>query len=191
MSTSNSNARQLFLQPRMRPNTWLPPETISQAERVRVQGVVNQLSRWMDSQFELPILRWRFGLDALIGLVPFIGDAATTLVSLYILTLASQCGVPRITLARMGMNVAIDMLLGSLPLLGDVFDLWWKANQKNAQLLQIHLSETSRESLRARSMDWLFVGGVLACLVALFAGIVASVAYVASLLWATIGSLVV
>ena len=86
----------------------------------------------MDTAFEVPGLGWRFGFDALIGLIPGVGDVATTFVSLYLLVLAGRMGLPRITVARMGLNVAIDMLRGSLPLVGDVFDVWWKSNKMNA-----------------------------------------------------------
>ena len=90
----------------------------------------------MDDLFRVPVLGWRFGLDALIGLIPGLGDTSTALVSFYILAAAVRHGVPKITILRMGMNIGIDYLLGSLPVVGDVADAWWKSNQKNVALLR-------------------------------------------------------
>jgi hypothetical protein len=174
--------------PRARPVRAIPRkeergERLSADELARIQATIEQLSRWMDSIFELPLLRWRFGLDAIIGLIPGLGDAATTMVSLYILTLASRSGVPKITLARMGLNVAIDFVLGSLPLVGDVFDVWWKANQMNAALLRERLAHPDFRSRRGTARDWLFVGAMLVVLLVLFVGMVAMTALIASALW--------
>src|SRR5690242_13196863 len=92
------------------------------------------LSRWLDNAFEIPFLRWRFGLDPILGLFPGIGDTITALASLYILATATRLGAPRIALARMSVNIALDFILGSIPLIGDLFDVWWKSNQMNVQL---------------------------------------------------------
>jgi len=125
---------------------------------------LQHLSRWMDSAFEIPGLRWRFGLDALLGLIPGLGDTASALVSLYILLTAAQYRVPRITMARMTLNVALDYLVGALPIVGDIFDVWWKANQKNVDLLRRSIETTTdRERAGARG-DWLAVIVMLACL---------------------------
>jgi hypothetical protein len=153
------------------------------SESTRIQQHIEDLSRWMDTAFEVPVVGWRFGWDALIGLLPGVGDAATTLVAIYIVALAGRLGVPRITIARMGLNVAIDMLLGSLPFVGDLFDVWWKANRRNAALLTERLGETAPEGRRARVGDWLFVGTVVLALVALFAAIVTLVALSFGALW--------
>jgi hypothetical protein len=155
----------------------------SARESVQIQHFVERLSRWMDAAFEVPGLGWRFGWDALIGLVPGVGDAATTLVALYIVALAGKVGLPRVTVARMGLNVAIDMLLGSLPLVGDLFDVYYKANLRNATLLRERLAETPPASRRAKASDWVFVGLVLASLVALFALIVTVMALSLAALW--------
>ncbi len=148
-----------------------------------IRDHVNQLSRWMDTAFEVPVVGWRFGLDPLIGLIPGVGDAATTLVAIYIVGLAAKVGMPRVTVARMALNVAIDMLLGSLPLVGDLFDVWWKANYRNAALLADRLAETPTAARRASAGDWLFVAGVVLALLLLFVGIVAFVALITASLW--------
>lgn len=117
-------------------------EAAASDDSMQLQRFVERLSRWMDTAFEVPVVGWRFGWDALLGLVPGVGDAATMLVALYIVALAGQAGVPRITVARMGLNVAIDLLLGSLPLVGDLFDVYFKANVRNAALLRERLEST-------------------------------------------------
>jgi hypothetical protein len=158
-------------------------EPLSAIELAQIRTTVEHLSYWMDSRFQVPVLGWRFGFDAIIGLIPGLGDAATTIVSLYLLTLASQCGVPKITLTRMGLNVAIDFILGSLPLVGDVFDVWWKANQMNAVLLRERLAHPDFRFRRGTASDWFFVGAMLVVLLALFVGMVALVRLGASYLW--------
>ena len=121
----------------------------------------------MDDLFRVPVLGWRFGLDALVGLIPGIGDTGTTLVSFYILASAVRHGVPKITLLRMGVNTAFDYLLGALPLVGDVADAWWKSNQKNVALLRKRAT-VSADEMRAGSLsDWIFVGAIIVLLVAL------------------------
>jgi hypothetical protein len=120
--------------------------------------------------FEVPGLGWRFGLDPLIGLVPVVGDLATTAMSFYILSLAAYFKVPRSTLARMAMNVAIDYVVGSIPLVGNIFDFAWKANQRNVTLLERALAQPPGEFRRQSVLDWLFVGGVILLLLAAFIG---------------------
>lgn len=116
-----------------------------------------RLARLMDALVEIPGLRLRFGLDALLGLLPGVGDTLTALASLYILQTAAGSGVPRVTLVRMTMNILIDVLLGCVPLLGDLFDVAWKANLKNVALLERHLASSPADARRARRGDWLFV----------------------------------
>ncbi|HTM55436.1 MAG TPA: DUF4112 domain-containing protein [Pirellulales bacterium] len=148
-----------------------------------IQAFVEKISRLMDTAFEVPGLGWRFGFDALVGLIPGIGDLATTLVSLYLLLLASRTGLPRITLARMGLNVAIDMVGGSLPLVGDIFDVWWKSNQKNAALLRERLAAAPYETPRAKASDWIFVGGMIVALIGLFAAVIAVATLIVAAVW--------
>src|SRR5687767_12184862 len=76
-----------------------------------IDPFLEELSDWMDTKFEIPGVGWRFGLDAVLGLFPGLGDTISFLVSCYILQAAAGHGVPRITIARMGMNVAIDLVI--------------------------------------------------------------------------------
>ena len=131
---------------------------------------LRQLARWMDSVFVIPGLNVRLGLDALLGLIPGIGDVLTSLVALYILQAASQRGVSRVTMARMGVNILIDWALGSVPILGDVFDVFWKANQRNVELLQRHAEANPETARRQRAGDWLFFALLATVLVGFLIG---------------------
>jgi hypothetical protein len=124
----------------------------------------------MDDLFRIPGLGWRFGLDALIGLIPGFGDTATSLVSFYILIAGVRQRVPKITLLRMGLNVAIDYVVGSLPVVGDIADAWWKSNSKNLDLLKKRATVSSEEARSGRMSDWVFVGGIILGLIALAVG---------------------
>jgi hypothetical protein len=131
---------------------------------------LERLSWLMDDLFRVPVLGWRFGLDALIGLIPGFGDTATSLVSFYILAAAVRYRVPKITLLRMGMNIAFDYVVGSLPVVGDVADAWWKSNHKNIDLLKKRATVSTEEARSGRISDWLFVGGIILGLIALAVG---------------------
>jgi Domain of unknown function (DUF4112) len=104
---------------------------------------VRFIARMMDDQFRVPGTNLRFGLDFLLGLFPGLGDAVTSIISLLIVHHAWQSGASKLTLARMLGNVGVDFLVGSVPLFGDVFDFAWKANRKNARLLEAHLNSRS------------------------------------------------
>ena len=121
----------------------------------------------MDDVFRVPVLGWRFGLDALIGLAPGLGDTSTALVSFYILAAAVRYRVPKITLLRMGLNIALDYVVGSLPVVGDFADAWWKSNRKNLELLQKRATVSAEEARSGKASDWVFVGGIIVGLAAL------------------------
>jgi hypothetical protein len=131
---------------------------------------LEQLAYWMDSVFEFPGLGFRFGFDAIVGLIPAVGDTITSFISLYILSAARRYGVPRTTMTRMAANIAIDYVIGSIPILGDAFDVAWKANKMNVALLRRHILATPAEQQRARSSDRLFVAGLIFVLILLLIG---------------------
>ena len=139
----------------------------SNTHPVTVEKSLERLGWLMDDVFRVPVLGWRFGLDALIGLVPGLGDTSTTLVSFYILAAAVRYRVPKITLLRMGLNIGIDYVVGALPVLGDFADAWWKSNRKNLELLQKRATVSAEEARSGRTSDWLFVGGIIVALAAL------------------------
>jgi Domain of unknown function (DUF4112) len=137
------------------------------AEGSHVDKSLERLSWLMDDLFRVPVLGWRFGLDAVIGLIPGLGDTATSLVSFYILVAAVRYRVPKITLLRMGLNLAIDYVVGTLPVVGDLADAWWKSNHMNVDLLRKRATVSAEEARSARMSDWIFVGGIIVGLTAL------------------------
>ena len=132
-----------------------------------VDKSLDRLGWLMDDMFRVPVLGWRFGLDALIGLIPGLGDTSTALVSFYILAGAVRYRVPKITLLRMGLNIGIDYVFGSLPVVGDLADAWWKSNRKNLELLKQRATVSPDEARAGRTSDWLFVGGIMVVLTTL------------------------
>ncbi|WP_431310965.1 DUF4112 domain-containing protein [Methylobacterium nigriterrae] len=103
---------------------------------------LEKLAFLLDSAFLIPGINRRVGIDAVLGLVPVIGDFAGVVMSSYILYEARRLGVPRWLLARMAMNVAFDGMVGAVPLAGDLFDAAFKANRRNVRLLRRHLERT-------------------------------------------------
>ena len=111
---------------------------LTRAQRI---ARIDALATLMDTAFVVPGTEFRFGLDALIGLVPGIGDAITTVISLFIVSEARALGAPPWLIARMVANVALDGLVGVVPLAGDVFDVAFRANRRNMALLRDHLDQ--------------------------------------------------
>ncbi|MCA1578614.1 MAG: DUF4112 domain-containing protein [Acidobacteria bacterium] len=147
-----------------------PLERTGNRRDANVETSLERLGWLMDDLFRVPVLGWRFGLDALIGLIPGFGDTATSLVSFYILASAVRYRVPKVTLARMGLNIALDYIAGSLPVVGDLVDAAWKSNHKNLDLLKKRATVSSEEARSGRVSDWLFVGGIMLGLIALAIG---------------------
>jgi hypothetical protein len=145
----------------------LPEEKL---KPVKIDESLNRLSWLMDDLITVPGLGWRFGLDAIVGLIPAFGDTATSLVSFYILASAVRYRVPKVTLLRMGMNIGIDYIGGSLPLVGDLFDAWWKSNQMNVELLSKRATVSRSEARKGKLSDWLFVGLIILLLAGLAVG---------------------
>ncbi|HEX2725985.1 MAG TPA: DUF4112 domain-containing protein, partial [Beijerinckiaceae bacterium] len=100
------------------------------------------LSRLLDSAFLIPGTNQRVGLDAIIGLIPGVGDLVSTALSSYIIWEARQLGLPRWKIARMVGNVAADTVLGAIPFAGDVFDVFFRANRRNMRIVREHLERT-------------------------------------------------
>src|SRR5258708_21613731 len=123
---------------------------------VQIERELEVLSQIMDNQFRLPVLGWRFGLNAIIDLVPQFGDVATTMVALYVLVSAVRYRVPKITLLRMGTNIAIYFLVGLIPVAGDLFDAWWKPNIRNINLLRLRSTVSPATATRGRTTHRLF-----------------------------------
>ena len=124
---------------------------------------LGRLAWLLDSSIPLPGTRLTIGIDALIGLVPFLGDLAGVLASSYILAEAARIGVSRSVLLRMALNVAIEGVVGAIPIAGDVFDAAFKANQRNVRLLNQWVDQPRR----AQRASLLLMVGIAVGLIAL------------------------
>lgn len=119
---------------------------------------IDALSKLLDTKFQGPF-GFRFGLDAIIGLVPGVGDFITSALSIYIIAQAASLGVSSATLIRMSINVIVENLIDMIPFVGNFFDFYWKANTKNMALISEHMANPARETIRSR-----VVVGVIAIL---------------------------
>src|SRR5882724_5885285 len=137
---------------------------------VQISRELEVLSQLMDNQFRVPVIGWRFGLNAIIDLIPEVGDIATTVVAIYILISAVRYRVPKVTLLRMGINIAIYFIGGIVPFAGDVFDAWWKPNIRNINLLRRRATVSAQEARQGRTSDWLFVSLIVGTLIGLLFG---------------------
>jgi hypothetical protein len=151
------------------------PQALHREPRVRYDPWIDNLAWLMDSS--IGIGRWSIGVDGLLGLLPGLGDLAGALISMLIVSRAVQAGVPRVAVARMVTNIAIDSLAGTIPLAGDVFDFAYKANLKNARIY--------RESLEYGALSNARHWGFFA---ALAAGVLTLAAIPAALLFALVRS---
>jgi hypothetical protein len=123
---------------------------------------LNQLAWLLDSSIPIPGTRFTIGLEALIGLFPFVGDLIGVLLSSFILSEAARLGAPRSLLWRMGFNVGVEGVVGIVPFAGDVFDAAFKANQRNVALLNEWLDRPKKAERSSR----LFAFGIVAAIVA-------------------------
>lgn len=124
-------------------------------------AVLRRVAGMLDSAMLVPGTSIRFGLDPILGLIPGLGDLVSPLFTIGVLWQARDLGLPKVVQLRMIFNVAIDTLIGLVPVAGDLFDVAWKANDMNMALLDRHASE---EHPASRG-DWLFVSGMIALLV--------------------------
>lgn len=121
--------------------------------RLRELRDLDRLAALLDTRFSIPGTRIRFGVDSLIGLVPGIGDVLVSLPALYIIVRAQRMGVPNTLLLRMAANLGIDLAVGAVPVLGDVFDVAFKANRRNVNLLKRHFGEPATAPATPRATD--------------------------------------
>ena len=114
--------------------------TYDPAERRAALDRLDVLATAFDTAFILPGTNVRFGVESLLRLVPGVGDAIASVLSCYLLYEASRLGVPRLLLARMAANVALEGLIGTVPVAGDAFDVFFRANRRNVALLRQHFA---------------------------------------------------
>jgi Domain of unknown function (DUF4112) len=110
-------------------------------ERLKILNRLTRMAKLMDTAWGIPFTKIRFGFDSVVGLIPGAGDAVNLGVSLYSLILARKLGAPNSMLIRMAANAGIDFGLGSVPVVGDIFDLFFKSNTRNLKMLTEFLAK--------------------------------------------------
>ena len=123
---------------------------------------LDYIAALLDDMFRIPGTQIRFGLDALIGWIPGIGDAAPGIASFFIVFAAWRRGVQSITLVRMIANVLLETTIGAIPVAGDLFHVFWKANRRNYRLL---VREKEQPGLNT-GRDWIFLAIILSMVIA-------------------------
>lgn len=154
------------------PSAAHPQQTDHTREGLR--QFADLLATVLDRAFPIPGTRFRIGLDPLLGLIPGIGDTIANLIGSAILFLGTKLQLPRIVLVRMSVNMFLNGTVGAVPLLGDLFSVWFQSNARNATLLRKHSRTDTPHTTLA---DWLFVVGLG------LATILAIVAVIAAVLW--------
>ena len=138
---------------------------IQTRKQVEIDEGLDNLAHYLDGLFRVPGTGWRFGLDALIGLIPNVGDTLTSFASFYILLAGVRYGVPKITLLRMAFNIGLDYVIGTIPLIGDAFDFFWKSNKQNMDLIRARAT-----GQKGTGSDYAFVFIIIGLLVLLLIG---------------------
>lgn len=119
----------------------------SEDEWRRVQRL-ERIARLMDTAIRVPGIGWRLGADSILGLVPGVGDMAGALVGLLFINEARRLGLPNAKLMRMAANLGVDAALGSVPIAGDLFDVYFKSHRRNMQIIREHFSISEIPSQR-------------------------------------------
>lgn len=132
------------------------------------------LAELLDQRFTIPGTSIRIGLDPIIGLIPGVGDTLANLAGSAILLVGAQFRLPKVVLLRMALNVALNTLIGAIPVIGDLFSIWFRSNVRNARLLELH---ATRHAQKAAPADWLFVMTVIGGLLLLLIGVVVGLSW--------------
>ena len=135
-----------------------PIEVLPRDEaREHLLAIADRLAKVLDTTVRIPGTSWYIGLDPLLGLVPGIGDVIANLIGTIILGLATRLQLPRIVLARMSLNLLINGTVGTVPIVGDLFSVWFRSHTRNAALLREAAMKPDRET----AVDWLYVSGII------------------------------
>lgn len=141
--------------------TRIPRPAVDRSPRL---AEVEALAWLLDNSIPIPGSGGRrVGIDAIIGFVPVVGDLVSGAIGLFVVWRGSRLGVPRVVVARMLVNSALDMAIGAVPFIGDAFDLWFKANTRNLALVRRHLEEPDSSTAR----EWIVLASLVAAVVAI------------------------
>ncbi|MGD9852974.1 MAG: DUF4112 domain-containing protein [Nitrospirales bacterium] len=156
----------------------LPEHPSSGPRSTLTHQEIRQLAHWLaqllDATWNIPGTNIKIGLDPLLGLIPGIGDFISNAVGSLLLFLATKAGVPRVVIVRMALNVCINMAMGAIPGIGDMFSIWFKSNLRNSQLLDRHCRSNGRTVALA---DWVYVGSILGLMLVLMASVLGGLAW--------------
>jgi hypothetical protein len=141
--------------------------------------IADMLAKVMDTTIRIPGTSWYIGLDPVLGLIPGIGDVIANLIGTVILGIATRLRLPRIVLARMSLNLLINGTIGAVPLVGDLFSIWFRSHARNAVLLREAAMKPDRET----HADWFYVGGIIGGTVAGLLLLIAVIVWLVFTLW--------
>ena len=147
--------------------------------------VADLLAKVLDSTVRIPGTSLYLGLDPLLGLIPGIGDAIANLIGMIILGLATRLRVPRVVLARMSLNLLINGAFGAIPVLGDLFSVWFRSHARNSVLLRQAATQPDRET----HQDWFYVSGIIGGTAALLLLGIGLVVWAVIKIWVAIAQL--
>ncbi len=154
----------------------LPPRDEA---REHLLAIADILAKVMDTSIRIPGTSWSIGLDPLLGLIPGIGDAIANLIGTVILGIATRLQIPRIVLTRMSLNLLINGTVGAVPIVGDIFSVWFRSHARNAALLR----EAAQKPDRETHADWFYVVGIIGGTVALLLLTIAFMIWLVYRLW--------
>lgn len=150
--------------------------------REHLLAIADMLAKVLDTTIKIPGTSWYIGLDPLLGLIPGIGDVIANLIGTVILGLATRLQLPRIVLARMSLNLLINGTVGAVPIVGDLFSVWFRSHTRNAALLREAAMRPDRET----AVDWLYVSGIIGGTVTTLLLAIAFVVWLVFKLWTMI-----
>ena len=150
--------------------------------REHLLAIVDILAKVLDTTVKIPGTSWYIGLDPLLGLIPGIGDVLANLIGTIILGAATRLRLPRIVLARMSLNLLINGTVGAVPIVGDLFSIWFRSHARNAALLREAAMKPDRET----RTDWFYVVGIIGGTVALLLATIAFIIWLCGTLWTMI-----
>ena len=142
--------------------------------------IAKYMAELLDRQFTIPGTSIRIGLDPVLGLIPGVGDAIASLAGSVILFLGAQAQLPKIVLVHMSLNIALNGMIGAIPVLGDLFSVWFQSNVKNVELLERHAFSDRHTSTAG---NWTFVIGLLLGILCLIVGAVVGIFWVLMRVW--------
>jgi len=155
----------------------LQKQDSSSSQKIRFARFLAEL---LDQRFTIPGTSIRIGLDPILGMIPGIGDGLANIAGSAILLIAAQYRLPKIVILRMGINIALNAMIGAVPIFGDIFSIWFRSNVKNVQLLERYLSADERASTFG---NWIFVIAIVGGIFLLLIGILFGTVWLIKQLW--------